>query len=1044
MNTKRAEEDPILQGVPQGASQYTPAGWDKLIARKGATPTKSAAGMPGAINRRTAFALPTTPTMPTLPPGLPTTPTMGAGPASAPGKIKPLPALPQPGQTKFALDLHELQAILAGRGRGRTFRPVTLPPPVPPRARAQFTAITPDMVTRLGARPGARPVVPPVVPEIEVTPPVAPHLLPTAETRNLFQRYPTRMSLGSAAAAGTVVGVGAYAKSRSGEHGKPATPSKGQGATPSKGAPAPAVAPVAAFGVGPGMAVADAIAKAPKKQPGSFDNWKDYVPGAVIAGVGTGALALAIDKLREKSKRRDEDDYEKQSRAWVRDYPSLAKLAAASLPAKPLISAPLPPKASAPAAAASPAPAPKPIEAYAGDPAQRPAGTYHIDRRSGANYPLPVDARPLSAYESKETARGLAGGMGGVASALHGRYESPYDATQALDPAHGNPDGWRRPDPWTAGRDGAASDQAESDAAAGAQADKDDAGRAAGYMANRQAVNMGVSTGVGALPSSVRSHLPQGDPTSTVSAPVNPAIPATPAAPAAPKGGPAAAAVPRKRMSLAARQAYEAETRNMYRYPAQADGRASASEALTAVQLDRLIYGPGKYEQADIASRAAARARYPGLAQGPGSPGVPQGAMNMGNAAIRSGNARAAAAAAAAGENSPGGAAAPLAARPLVRQVVRQVGPGQGNGRVAGSAWPPVKAKAATPPPTGLASAPAKAATPPAAGAAKPLASATTAPRPVDADKVVQAVTPDPGGVMTDPNYLPGPENGGKEKEIEPEGSWLGNNWKNLALGGAAGLGGYGLYRAMQGDDDDDDDDRRRKHSHAKRAATMLHRELSEDEDNQIADSASRPFSDLIWGAGTPLARTMSSPGAGAAIHGGVGAALGGVAGAGIGSLAGSPEAGAAVGAGLGAIAGGTHGYLARSQWNQNTADLMRRLPQGATYRDYQADKGDGYDRDQVQNIRAMRYIARDLANAPHRDKVAGMFDDTDLASLDPTAAKPKSPTNVKTYGGRKVRMQNGAITQTNGRFANTQKMAASTDPVDVQVMLLKRAYASV
>jgi hypothetical protein len=41
----------------------------------------------------------------------------------------------------------------------------------------------------------------------------------------------------------------------------------------------------------------------------------------------------------------------------------------------------------------------------------------------------------------------------------------------------------------------------------------------------------------------------------------------------------------------------------------------------------------------------------------------------------------------------------------------------------------------------------------------------------------------------------------------------------------------------------------------------------------------------------------------------------------------------------------------------------MRRLPEGATYRDYQSDAGNDYDMDQAQNMRAMRYIAKDLTH---------------------------------------------------------------------------------
>lgn len=259
---------------------------------------------------------------------------------------------------------------------------------------------------------------------------------------------------------------------------------------------------------------------------------------------------------------------------------------------------------------------------------------------------------------------------------------------------------------------------------------------------------------------------------------------------------------------------------------------------------------------------------------------------------------------------------------------------------------------------------------------------------------------------------------------------WLSRNGTNLALGGAAALGGYGLYRAMRGDDEEDDRE--------KRSATMLHRELSDDENSQVESNSSRVLPDIVWGAGTPLPRTMSSPTAGAVLHGGVGAALGGAAGAGIGALAGNAGAGAAIGAGLGGLGAGARGYLSRSRWNEDTADLMRRLPEGATYRDYQADAGEGYEGDKEQNLRAMRYIAKDMAG--DGSKQAGMFDGTDLADVDPVAPRPKSPTNVKQFGGRKVRVQSGAITHENGRFVGQSKSAAEAD-MGRRVAELARAY---
>ena len=149
----------------------------------------------------------------------------------------------------------------------------------------------------------------------------------------------------------------------------------------------------------------------------------------------------------------------------------------------------------------------------------------------------------------------------------------------------------------------------------------------------------------------------------------------------------------------------------------------------------------------------------------------------------------------------------------------------------------------------------------------------------------------------------------------------------------------------------------------SKTAATSIHRELGPDEQEQVVHGQARTLPDLIWGGGTPLPNTMSSPGKGAILNGAIGAGVGGLAGYGLGHLAGQPAAGAALGAVAGGAALGTKSYLARSRWNEDAVDLMRRLPEGATYRDYQSDAGNDYDMDQAQNMRAMRYIARDLTH---------------------------------------------------------------------------------
>jgi hypothetical protein len=152
----------------------------------------------------------------------------------------------------------------------------------------------------------------------------------------------------------------------------------------------------------------------------------------------------------------------------------------------------------------------------------------------------------------------------------------------------------------------------------------------------------------------------------------------------------------------------------------------------------------------------------------------------------------------------------------------------------------------------------------------------------------------------------------------------------------------------------------------AKSSATSLHRELSSDEEEAVAAGRGRLMPDLITGAGTPLPATLASPAAGGVLHGLGGAALGSAAGYGLGLLGGQPALGAAAGGLLGGAGGAAHGYLSRRRWNQDAVDLMRRLPPGATLRDYEADAGEGYPQDQLQNLRAMRYIARDLADASH------------------------------------------------------------------------------
>jgi hypothetical protein len=114
-----------------------------------------------------------------------------------------------------------------------------------------------------------------------------------------------------------------------------------------------------------------------------------------------------------------------------------------------------------------------------------------------------------------------------------------------------------------------------------------------------------------------------------------------------------------------------------------------------------------------------------------------------------------------------------------------------------------------------------------------------------------------------------------------------------------------------------------------------VHRSLSPEERAEVEAAEGRMIPSLFQGYGTPLPEMMSSPG----WSGAGGAALGGLVGGGLGlGLGGGP-----VGAGLGGLAGaglgGLLGYQGRQASNAGVVDLMRRLPPGATRRDYLADQ---------------------------------------------------------------------------------------------------------
>ena len=136
------------------------------------------------------------------------------------------------------------------------------------------------------------------------------------------------------------------------------------------------------------------------------------------------------------------------------------------------------------------------------------------------------------------------------------------------------------------------------------------------------------------------------------------------------------------------------------------------------------------------------------------------------------------------------------------------------------------------------------------------------------------------------------------------------------------GLGGAGLARYMVPEE---------KKTTKKAAAPSRHLGIEEQQDVDEAQQNALPT--IFQGYGTPLPEMMSSP----TWSGWGGAGLGGLVGAGLGGAAGGPAL-----AGLGGLAGaglgGLMGYHGRKAHNQGIVDLMKRLPPGATRRDYLAD----------------------------------------------------------------------------------------------------------
>jgi hypothetical protein len=115
-------------------------------------------------------------------------------------------------------------------------------------------------------------------------------------------------------------------------------------------------------------------------------------------------------------------------------------------------------------------------------------------------------------------------------------------------------------------------------------------------------------------------------------------------------------------------------------------------------------------------------------------------------------------------------------------------------------------------------------------------------------------------------------------------------------------------------------------------------RELSEEETKKVEERKRSLIPSLFANYSDSPAEKMYSPLMPALAMGALGGAGGALAGAGIGKAKGNKEVGALVG-GLGV--GGVMAllsYLQRKQENANIEEIMRRLPRGATLRDYEAD----------------------------------------------------------------------------------------------------------
>lgn len=134
-------------------------------------------------------------------------------------------------------------------------------------------------------------------------------------------------------------------------------------------------------------------------------------------------------------------------------------------------------------------------------------------------------------------------------------------------------------------------------------------------------------------------------------------------------------------------------------------------------------------------------------------------------------------------------------------------------------------------------------------------------------------------------------------------------------------------------------------------------RELTVHEQAQIDRESAKPFPKIRPGFNEPIAKMLASPRVAGAISGGLAGLTAGAAGWMLSRLIKnktlvdgvvrhqspylSLPAQAAVGVAVGVLVGGLAylgGYVGRRQKNENYIDIMSRLPEGATYRDYLSD----------------------------------------------------------------------------------------------------------